>query len=195
MLRLPRITPLDMQRHTRARVAEFRRLNHIRGPEANSKTFTTILSAGHRLSLPEGGGLKQQITQQELKVAAQYFSLLQVLQKTYDDVDTSDHKFMADVQQMWSQDFAEMIRQVKRAVLLRRSSCERRNVCAQSIGAVANATRRQQDTMVSRCKQWQSSPTLAAGSDALDEPVSQFHHANRFSVRLVAIYANNATGC
>ena len=129
VLRLPRITPLDMQRHTRARVAEFRRLNHIRGPEANSKTFTTIMSAGHRLSLPEGGGLKQQIAQQELKLAAQYFSLLQVLAKTYDDVDASDHKFISDVQHMWSQDFAEMIRQVKRAVLLLCSARERRNAC------------------------------------------------------------------
>jgi hypothetical protein len=193
VLRLPRITPLDMQRHTRARVAEFRRLNHIRGPEANSKTFTTIMSAGHRLSLPEGGGLKQQIAQQELKLAAQYFSLLQVLEKTYDDVDASDHKFISDVQHMWSQDFAEMIRQVKRAVLLLRSARERRDARAQSIGAIANATRRQQDTMVSRCKH--SSSTLAAGSDALDEPVSRFHRVNRFPVRLVALCANGARVC
>ena len=71
-LRLPRISPGEILRQTRARVAEFRRLNHMRGPEANSKTFTTIKNDGHRLSLPEGGGLARQLADQEMKLATQY---------------------------------------------------------------------------------------------------------------------------
>ena len=82
VLWLPRITPQDMQRQTCARVAEFRRINHIRGPEANSKTFTTIMSEGHRLALPDGGGLKRQLAEQDLKIAGQYFAMLQNIFKT-----------------------------------------------------------------------------------------------------------------
>lgn len=115
MLRLPRITPQDMLRQTRARVAEFRRLNHIRGPEANSKSFTTIMSAGHRLSLPEGGGLKRQVADQELKMAGQFFSLLSNIMKTCNDLDATEQKFIVQVQQLWNQDFAEVIRQVNNA--------------------------------------------------------------------------------
>jgi hypothetical protein len=112
VLKLPRITPQDMLRHTRARVAEFRRLNHMRGPEANSKSFTTIMSDGHRLALPEGGGFKMQVAQQELKLAATYFSVLQVVMKAYNDVDASEQKFVSEVCQLWSHDFAEVVRQV-----------------------------------------------------------------------------------
>ena len=70
-LRLPRISPGEILRQTRARVAEFRRQSHIRGPEANSKSFTTIKHDGHRLLLPEGGGLAKQLADQEMKLAAQ----------------------------------------------------------------------------------------------------------------------------
>ena len=115
VLRLPRITPQDMQRHTRARVAEFRRLNHVRGPEANSKSFTTIKSEGHRLALPAGGGLKLNIDQLEQKMSQQYFSLLRVVMKTYNDVDAAEQKFMSEVNQIWSQDFLDIVRQVNTA--------------------------------------------------------------------------------
>ncbi len=112
VLRLPRITPQEMQRQTRARVAAFRRLNHIRGPEANSKTFTTIMSDGHRLSLPDGGGFKRQLAEQDFRIAGQYFGLLHNVIKTYNDVDAAELKFIVDVNQLWSQDFVEVIRQV-----------------------------------------------------------------------------------
>jgi hypothetical protein len=115
VLRLPRITPQDMLRQTQARVAEFRRLNHVRGPEANSKTFTTIMSEGHRLALPAGGGLKLNIEQLEQKMSQQYFSLLRLVMKTYNDVDAAEQKFISEVNQLWSLDFLDIVRQVNKA--------------------------------------------------------------------------------
>lgn len=71
------------------------------------------MSAGHRLSLPEGGGLKRQVVEQELKMAGQFFSLLSNVMKTCNDLDATEQKFIVQVQQLWNQDFAEVIRQVK----------------------------------------------------------------------------------
>jgi hypothetical protein len=133
VLRLPRITPQDMQRQTRARVAEFRRVNHIRGPEANSKSFTTIMSGSHRLSLPDGGGLKRQVEEQDLKMAGQLFAVLQNVMKTCNDMDATEQKFLEQVNQLWNQDFAEVIRQVncaRGACVL--ACCLRPSFCASS---------------------------------------------------------------
>ncbi len=88
-------------------------MNHIRGPEANSKSFTTIVSGSHRISLPEGSGLKRQVAEQDLKLAEQFFAVLQNVMKTCNDLDATEQKFLDQVNQLWNQDFGEIIRQVK----------------------------------------------------------------------------------
>jgi hypothetical protein len=112
VLQLPRISPQEMLRQTRARIAEFRRINHLRGPEANSKTFTMIHGDSHRISLPEGSNLKRQVQEEDLKRAGQLFAIQQGIMKAYSQLDAAEQKFIGDVYQLWSQDLAEMQRQV-----------------------------------------------------------------------------------
>ena len=133
------------------------------------------MNDGHRLALPDGGGLKRQLEEQDMKIAGQYLALLQNVFKTcvprlpalficniLSDTPTSTPRSSSS----WSTSTRcgprTLLTSCARLVCLRghvmRCACYFRGItracCLQSIGAMANASRRQQDTMVTKSTHW-----------------------------------------